>query len=83
MTLKKRQTEKPFREGIIGKEAEIKTKNKSFKGKITFETKNTIKIITELGEKTVMKKDSEITIKNKKIKGNKITRRTEDRIKTR
>ncbi len=81
--IKKRQTKKPYQDGLIGKKAEVKTKNMLFSGKIILETKNTITIITEKGEKTILKRDCEILVDNRKIEGKRITKRTEDRIKTR
>lgn len=82
--IEKKQINKSVKDAIVGKESKIKTKeNKEFFGKIIFETKNTIKIQTQKGVKTLIKKNIEITIDKKKIKGEKITKRTEDRIKTR
>ena len=75
---------------LIGRKTEVKESTdpnkKGIKGKITDETKNTIKIETEKGEeKTVPKKTSKFkfTIKHQEItiKGEKIKHKPEDRIK--
>ena len=79
----KKIDEKLFKENLIGKYAKIETKTNKFEGKIFLETKNTIKIETKNGKKTIIKKNATITINDKQIKGEKITKRTEDRIKTR
>jgi len=83
--------EKNLKQGeIIGKNIEIiESKNKSnqgLKGKIIDETKNTIKIKTKKGEKTLIKKN--ITFKmeshnNETINGAEIQAAPEERIKLR
>ena len=83
--------EKNLKQGeIIGKNIEIiESKNKSnngLKGKIIDETKNTIKIKTKQGEKTLIKKN--ITFKmesnnNAIINGAEIHAAPEERIKLR
>ena len=74
---------------IIGRNIEItEAKNKAnigINGKVIDETKNTLKIMTQDGTKTLIK--SNITIKDKasgtEIKGKEIQLAPEDRIKTR
>ncbi len=81
--LKKTKADQGFTEPLVGKKAKIITKNKSFDGKIILETKNTIGIEENGKKKTIPKKNCEIIIDGKTIKGEKITKRIEDRIKTR
>lgn len=62
----------------------IESKNKSLigvKGKIIDETKNTFKIKTEKGIKMVMKNISTFRIGNQDIEGEKIMKKSYDRIK--
>ena len=79
----KKESDKPYKNNIVGKEAKIQTNNQMFEGKIILETKNIIKIETSKGKKTIIKKNAVIIINGIKIKGEKITKRTEDRIKAR
>lgn len=81
--IKKSQHDKPYRKGLIGKFAKVKTGTQTFEGKIIVETKNTLTILTQKGEKKILKKNAELIINNQKIKGEKITKRTEERIKLR
>ena len=55
----------------------------NIEGVIIDETKNTFVIKTDAGEKTVLKKDAEFNIDNETIQGNKITKRLENRLKSR
>lgn len=68
---------------LVGKNIKIISDKKLFEGTVSLETKNTLKINTINGVKTLIKKNCEIEINNKKIKGEKITKRIEDRIKMR
>lgn len=74
-----------YQQEFIGKKIEIKdSKNKeqqNIKGTIIDETKNTFTIQTENKKITILKKDKKFTINNEKIDGNKITKRSEERIK--
>ena len=79
----KKESDKAYKNNIVGKEAKIQTKDKMFEGKIILETKNMIQLKTAQGKKTIIKKNAVITINGMKIKGEKITKRTEDRIKAR
>ena len=79
----KKESDKPYKNNIVGKEAKIQTKDKMFEGTIILETKNMIQIKTAQGRKKIIKKNAEITINGIKIKGEKISKRTEDRIKAR
>ncbi len=81
--IEKKTDEKAYKSNFIGKQAKIQVQKQTFEGKIILETKNTLKIETPQGKKTIIKKNAKITIDNKQIKGEKITKRTEDRIKTR
>jgi RNase P/RNase MRP subunit p29 len=79
----KKESDKAYKNNIVGKEAKIEIKDKVFEGKIILETKNMIQIKTAKGKKKIIKKNAVITINNIRIKGEKITKRTEDRIKAR
>lgn len=79
----KKESDKPYKNNIVGKQVKIQTKDKMFEGKIILETKNMIQIETAEGKKKIIKKKAVITINNIQIKGEKITKRTEDRIKAR
>ncbi|NQU98366.1 ribonuclease P protein subunit [Candidatus Woesearchaeota archaeon] len=62
----------------------IESKNQSLtglKGKVIDETKNTFKINTKKGTKTILKNSSKFKINNEIIDGNKITKKPQDRIK--
>ncbi|MFH1589764.1 MAG: ribonuclease P protein subunit [archaeon] len=62
----------------------VKSKNTTLtglKGIIRDETKNTFKIETKQGTKTVLKNSSTFKINNKSIKGNEITKKPHERIK--
>jgi RNase P/RNase MRP subunit p29 len=66
---------------LIGKKAEIAYNKKTHIGVITNETKNTLHL--ETGDKTItiIKKNAKIKINGRKINGETITKRPEDRIK--
>lgn len=74
-----------LRDEFIGCEVEIlKSKNKSLesiKGTITDEGKNSFKIRTINGEKTVLKSNTIFSITGKVVDGNKILKSPQDRIK--
>ena len=65
----------------IGVAAKIHYNKNVFEGKIIDETKNTIIIKTQEGEKKILKQNAKIEINGKLIDGKKITKRPEDRIK--
>jgi RNase P/RNase MRP subunit p29 len=67
---------------LIGEKAEIKFNDKTYKGIIVDETKNMLSLKTKKQIKKFIKKTIEIKIKGKKIKGEKITKRPEERIKS-
>jgi ribonuclease P protein subunit POP4 len=74
--------------GLKVKVVEAKNKTqRGIEGKVVNETLQTIKIETEIGEKTIPKKGSifEFELKNKKVKiqGNVIIAKPEDRIRKR
>ena len=79
-----------IRDGFIGKEAEIvKARNKQLlglKGKIVDETKNSFKMLINKRNfrefKMIMKQGNIFMINNKIIDGSKISRKIEDRIKS-
>lgn len=79
-----------IRDGFIGKETEIvKARNKQLlglKGKIVDETKNSFKILVNKRNfrefKMIMKVGNTFMIGNKIIDGSKISRKIEDRIKS-
>jgi len=75
-----------YKQEFIGKTIIItKSKNKNQEGttgKIIDETKNTFKIKTTKKTITILKNEKTFTIQNEKIEGNKITKRPEERIKT-
>jgi RNase P/RNase MRP subunit p29 len=70
---------------FIGKQIEIiKSQNieqEKIKGKIIDETKNTFKIKTQNKTISILKKDKTFIIDKQKIDGNKISKRSEERIK--
>lgn len=68
---------------LVGKKVIITSGKNVFKGTVSLETKDTLKIITIKGNKSLIKNNCEINIDNKKIIGKKIIKRIEDRIKTR
>lgn len=74
-----------LKQEYIGLDIEIIKSNntslKGMKGKVIDETKNTFKIKTIKGTKTVLKNISIFKINNKTIKGNEITKRPHERIK--
>jgi ribonuclease P protein subunit POP4 len=74
-----------YKQEFIGKNMEIiessNKEQKNIKGKIIDETKNTFKIKTEKKIITILKKDKTFKIDNQKIDGNKITKKSEERIK--
>ncbi|MCF7798722.1 ribonuclease P protein subunit [Candidatus Woesearchaeota archaeon] len=64
----------------------MEAKNKSYvglKGIIVNETKNTMALLVDGVEKTILKSGVTFTINQKKINGETIVKRTEDRIKSR
>lgn len=79
--------EKCYTHELIGEDIKVtKSTNNTqigLSGQVIDETKNTIKIKTSQGEKTILKSTIDFEIKSKKIiiKGNTIKKRTEDRLK--
>lgn len=75
-----------YKEEYIGSDIIIvESKNtslKGLKGVVRDETKNTFKIQTNKGLKTVLKNSSTFKIQNKIIEGNKIIKKPHERIKT-
>jgi len=75
-----------YKQEFIGKTITItKSKNKhqeGITGKIIDETKNTFKIKTTKKTITILKNEKTFIIENQKIEGNKIAKRSEERIKT-
>jgi len=74
-----------YAEEIIGKTIKVvESKNKSnvgMEGKIIDETKKTIVVKTKKGQKKLLKSNITIMINHKKIKGQQLTKRPEERIK--
>lgn len=78
-----------IKDEFIGKEGEIvRTRNRQLlglKGKIVDETKNSFKFLVNKKNfrefKIIMKKDNAFRIGNKIFEGNKLMKRTEERIK--
>lgn len=68
---------------LVGKKVKINSDKRLFEGTVSLETKNTLKIDTIKGVKTLIKNNCVIETDNKKIEGKKITKRIEDRIKMR
>jgi ribonuclease P protein subunit POP4 len=70
---------------FIGKKIKIiESKNKTLEnvsGTVIDETKNTITVETEKGQKTIVKNQAAFEIDGKKVEGKKISLRPEDRIK--
>ncbi len=67
---------------FIGSHVEITDPEKrKTKGIIIEETKSTFKVKTEKKTKTILKRNHTFIIENKKIEGNKIIKRPEERIK--
>jgi len=79
------QRKKTVRIALIGEKVSvIGAANKSLvgiTGKVTDETKNTLVISTEKGNKTIIKDQVAITVNEKTIQGKNIMGRTETRIK--
>lgn len=75
-----------YKQEFIGKTITItKSNNKEqegITGKIVDETKNTFKIKTKQKTIIILKNNKTFTIQNEKIEGNKITKRPEERVKT-
>ena len=67
---------------LIGEKAEITFNGKTHKGIIVDETKNMLSLETKNKIRKFIKKTIEIKIKEKIIKGNKITKRPEERVKS-
>jgi len=67
-------------ETVLVTEAKNKA-NAGMRGQVTDETRNTIKIRTSEGTKTLIKEQITIKIKNKTITGQKLLGRAEERIK--
>lgn len=65
----------------IGVTAKIYYNEKVFEGKIIDETKNTVTIKTNKGEKKILKTNAKIEINGTLMDGKKLTKRPEDRIK--
>jgi len=65
----------------IGVDTTVHYNNKTFKGKIIDETKNTLTIKTKQGEKKILKTNANFEINGKLVEGKKVTKRPEDRIK--
>ena len=76
---------KPVKTVLIGETVDIiDTKNtfqKGMNGKIIDETRNTIKLMTKKGVKTLIKDQIKIKTEKTKIDGEKLLGRTEERIK--
>lgn len=74
-----------LKQEYIGLPIEIIESNNTFlkgiKGTVIDETKNTFKIKTNKGTKTVLKNTSTFKINNKIIKGNEIIKKPHERIK--
>ena len=70
-----------FREELIGLEVKIQYNKKTFEGIIVDETKNMIHLKTKKDIKKLIKKNLIIYTNDKKIKGSKIQKRPEERIK--
>jgi len=68
-------------EEFIGRKVSLDFNNKKLKGTIINETKFTFRVRTNKGDKTILKKGRTFNINNKEIKGNKILKRPEERIK--
>jgi RNase P/RNase MRP subunit p29 len=66
---------------FIGKKVSLDFQNKTITGIIINETKFTFTIRTTKGDKKILKKGKDFKINNKKIDGNKILKRPEERIK--
>ena len=70
---------------LIGKKLEVTDSgNKTFiglHGEVIDETKNTLTIRTEKGDKKILKENTKFMIENKKINGTKLLGRIEVRIK--
>ncbi|MBT4023075.1 ribonuclease P protein subunit [archaeon] len=67
---------------LIGKKVEIKYHNKTFRGEVVDETKNTICLKSKNQKKKVLKNAAQILFDGKKIDGNTIKKRPQDRIKS-
>lgn len=70
-----------YQKEYIGQTIKFKTNNKERTGKIIDETKNTFKIQTKQKIITILKNKKRFLIGNDEIKGEKITKKPEDRIK--
>ena len=77
-----KEIEKPFRNCLIGEQSIIITNDKTIEGKIIMESKNTLQIKNKNKIITIQKNGSIIKIKNITIEGKKITKRPQDRIKS-
>lgn len=80
-------TKGTYHKEIIGQHIKItQARNKNnlgLKGQVIDETRNTLRIKTKKGSKTLIKKEISFIIKEtgKKIKGSKILKRPEERLK--
>jgi RNase P/RNase MRP subunit p29 len=73
-----------YQQEFIGKQAAVtKSRNRQqlLTGKIIDETKNTFRLRVKDRTITILKKDKEFRIDGKRIDGNKIMKRPEERIK--
>lgn len=70
-----------MKEELIGKKVKIIHANKDCIGYVIDETKNMIILITKNGSKKFIKNTIKIIINEKIVKGSKIRKRPEDRIK--
>ena len=71
-----------MKQELIGKTAEIRYHNKTFKGKIIDETKNLIYLKTQTKTLKLLKRASKIKINGLEIEGSSILKRPEERIKS-
>lgn len=67
---------------LIGKEVEVKYHNKTFRGVIVDETKNTLCLRTEKKELKLLKNAAVISLNSRLIHGENIMKRPEERIKS-
>jgi len=85
MTLRKDDIEQAWKAPLIGKSIKVvESKNKDcvgIEGKVLRETKNTIVVDGEQGQKTLMKASVTFVVDNITITGNQITKRIEDKPK--
>ena len=70
-----------YQQEYIGKNVQVKIDKKEIKGTIIDETKNTFKVQTNKKTITLLKNKKQFIIDGKKINGEKITKKPEERIK--